>query len=317
MKRFDARHALLAGLVALPLGFAAAPARAVDWGAVPGHDITLIFPGQTSWEWILTPSDHDGAKKFRGGKACRECHEGEEKDVGEATTSGKNPKAEPVDKPPTLTLNVKAAHDAERVYLRFEWSGSGQTPAEKQDPDAEAKVTVLWGTDSVVSLERGGCWGACHDDLRGMPSAQGEGLTKYLPLSRTKLSRSGGGENYKSDDELAKLRADGSFAEYWQADLNKGAAAVPVDGWILDKRRENEQPAVSAEGGFEGGKWVVVLSRALKAPGPAYHDIVPGKTYIVGFAVHDAWAAHRFHHVSFRHTFVLDQGDADIVAAGQ
>jgi len=34
----------------------------------------------------------------------------------------------------------------------------------------------------------------------------------------------------------------------------------------------------------------------------------------VGFAIHDAYAEHRFHHVSLESTLVLDKGEADFVA---
>jgi cytochrome c-type protein NapC len=62
---------------------------------------------------------------------------------------------------------------------------------------------------------------------------------------------------------------------------------------------------------------VVVLSRKLKLGDPVRKDIVPGRAYTVGFALHEAHAAHRFHHVSFEHTLVLDSGEADFVVIKQ
>src|SRR5690606_2336413 len=101
-----------------------------------------------------------------------------------------------------------------------------------------------------------------------------------------------------------------------QARLNPGQPGRAVDGYILDKRHENAEPAVRAEATGKGGAWTVVLSRPLKA-GAGYKELVPGKTYNVGFAVHDDYADHRFHYVSLECTLTLDGGQADCVAARQ
>ena len=76
-----------AALAALALW--AAPAGAVDWNAVQGKDVTMFYPGQASWEWVLTPTSHSGAPVFREGKNCHECHKGEEKRMGDTIVSGK------------------------------------------------------------------------------------------------------------------------------------------------------------------------------------------------------------------------------------
>lgn len=319
MKNLPRIPALLSAVAGVLLVFAALPAYAIDWSGVKGENIALFFPGQSSWEWILTPSDHDGAKKFRSGKACRACHDGEQKKMGEETVAGKNPKGEPVQgMPPVITVNVKAAHDAERLYVRLEWSEASAPAGQKQDPKVEEKATIFWDDGQVLSFDRGGCWAACHNDLVGMPRAKsGTDLTMYLTDSRTKITYSGGDENYKSADQLAKLLSDGKFLEYWRADLNRGQAAVPIDGYVLDKRHEEKSPLITAEGGYQNGKWTVVFSRKLKAGAPGHKDFVPGKTYSMGFAIHDAWTTRRFHHVSFRYTLALDQGKADIIALKQ
>ena len=311
-------RSLSSAVGAVLLGLAL-PAGAVDWAGVKGKDMSLVFPGQSSWEWILTPSDHDGAKKFREGKACRECHEGEENKVGEATVSGKTPKGQAIaGMAPVIMLNVKAAHDAERLYVRMEWAEGASPAGPKQDPNVEAKATIFWDDGHVVAMDRGGCWGACHDDQVGMPSAKsGVDLPMYLPDSRTKITRAGGDENYKSADDLAKLVEEGKFLEYWHAHLDRGKPAMVEDGDVLEKLRKSDKPLAAAEGGFANGKWSVVFSRALKGGAPGRKDFVPGTVYSVGFAVHDAWTTGRYHHVSFRYTLALDAGKADIIAAKQ
>lgn len=292
-------------------------AGAVDWGKVSGKDIPVFYPGQSSWEWILTQSDHEGAKDIRKGKRCWDCHEGEEKEIGSKTVSGETLEPKPVPgKRPAFDLNVKASHDGENLYLRLAWSDDGISVEQKEDPDYQAKVTVLIGDKSMVAFDRGGCWATCHDDLTGMPSEGSGERTKYLADSRTKITRQGGGDAYKSDDELAKLLAEGTFIEFWQARLKKDAV-VPVDGYILEKIHKSESPAISVEGGFQDGRWTVVFSRKLKANGNARRQFESGDVIHLGIAIHDDYAKGRRHHVSFKNTLSVGKGDADIVAVKQ
>jgi hypothetical protein len=302
------------GLTALLLF--AASAVAVDWSKVVGKEVVLFYPGQAAWEWTLTQSDHSGNEKFRKGKDCRDCHQDEQTDMGTKIVKGEKLEPHPIPgKRASIAMTVKAAHDGDRLYLHFEWPQFSGTVDKQMDPDVATRVTLMLDDGKVVEATRAGCWGTCHADLPDMARAkEGSTLTKYLAASRTKITRDGGDENYKSAGDLEKLLKDGVFMEYWQAQLNPGAPPKAVDGYILDKRHVNENPSISAEGGLEGDNWVVVLSRPLKAPGPSHKNIVAGKTYSLGFAIHDAYSEHRYHHVSFRNTLALDSGDADLVA---
>jgi cytochrome c-type protein NapC len=47
---------------------------------------------------------------------------------------------------------------------------------------------------------------------------------------------------------------------------------------------------------------------------PGHKDLVPGKTYTLGFALHEDHAATRFHQVSWEFTMALDGGKADFIA---
>lgn len=301
------------------LALTAMPLKAVDWNRVEGKEIILFYPGQSSWEWALTLSDHSGASRFREGKNCKECHGGEEKSMGELIVSGKKLEPDPIEGlRGWIPVTVKTVHDEERLYVRLEWPGHAQPPGRKLDPNTEAKVTVMLEDGHTVEAPRGGCWGVCHDDMIGMPSApEGKAITKYLAASRTKITRQGGGENYKSDRELAGLLKKGVFYEYWQVRLNKESQPEAIDGYILEKRHENETPMVNVEAAYRNGKWVALFSRKLKPADPHHKDIVSGKSYFIGFAIHDAYTTHRFHHVSLEHTLVLDRGEADFVAVKQ
>lgn len=314
IRRLQIFGSLFAALYLLP-----ATASAIDWSKVQGKEVVFFFPGQASFEWTMTEADHSGGPKFREGKKCSECHRGEERDIGKKIVTGQKVEPAPIaGKRGSIDALVKVANDGERLYIRIEWADAPPPSGPKMDPDFEAKVTMMIGDDSLVEAKRAGCWGTCHDDAQGMASAAGDAaLSKYLSRSRTKLTRQGGGENYKSAADIDALLKDGKFMEIWQARLNKGAAAVPADGYILDKRHMNDSPLVAAEASFANGKWAVVLSRKLTVGQAGHKDIVAGQTYHVGFAIHDAHAKQRFHHVTLDSSLVLDQGSADFVAARQ
>lgn len=309
-----------AGLVLLGtcLGYGVEARSAdIEWSAVPTRDVPVFFPGQGSWEWVMTEKDHSGAPKFREGKNCRGCHEGEEAEIGGRIASGE--KLEPVPitgRTSALTLKVAMAHDADRLYVRLQWpTHASSVPA--QDPDHVARITLMLDDGHVKEATRAGCWGACHDDAIGMASASDAvELTKYLGASRLKLSRSGGGSQFKSADEIEQLLQQGTFLEYWQALLVKEGSATAGSGYILERRHKQESTAVSTDATQANGQWTVILSRALVASQVGEKSLVPGNTYSVGFALHDDHSEHRFHLVSFEHSLRLDEGDADFVARG-
>lgn len=53
---------------------------AIDWDRVKEKNIILFYPGQSSWEWVLT--DHSASKSVKKGTDCLECHEDEEQEMG-------------------------------------------------------------------------------------------------------------------------------------------------------------------------------------------------------------------------------------------
>jgi len=290
-------------------------AQGIDWDSVEGKEITLFYPGQGSWEWTLTKSDHSGATKFRQGKNCSECHEGEEQSMGNLIVSGQKLEPQPIErKRGFIPVNVKVAHDGENFYMRLKWTEQGKDGFPAMDSKYETKVTVMFDDGEIAEATRAGCWGTCHDDATGMASNSGADLPKYLSKSREKNTRTGGGTNYKPDAEIAGLAASGVFLEYWQARLNHDQAPVAVDGHILKSRDENAAPAVSVSSQYNHGQWTVVFSRPMSVDGDFRKTITQGKTYSFGIAIHEAHAAKRFHHVSFDYTFVLNSGEADLVA---
>lgn len=291
---------------------------AIDWNKVEAKQVTLFYPGQSSWEWILTKSDHGGAKNFRKGKGCRECHQGEEKDMGNLIVSGKKLEPNPISgKRGYIDVNIKTAYDESKYYIQLSWKETGKSVNNKMAKE-QSKVTVLFDDGHVKGVTRAGCWSACHDDATLMRSApQGKEVNLYLSKSRTKLTRKGGGENYQSDAALEKMLSDGYFIEFWQVRLNQGGGVKAVDGYLLDKRYASESTQINTVAELKNGLWTVELSRQLVPNLPHTKDIVAGKLYSFGLAIHDEYSYGRHHHVSFLHTFALDQGDADFIAVKQ
>jgi Ethylbenzene dehydrogenase len=307
----------LAGAAGALSTLAVVPAAlAVDWSAVKPQQVVLIYPGQTSFEWALTPKDHSAAPKFRQGKNCKACHLGEEEKYGVPLAAGKQWEPHPIPgKRGFVPLEVQWAHDDKALYLRVQWQGVPPSKNPPMDKDYAAKLSVILDDGKVPTFDRAGCWAVCHDDQTGMASAGSATREKYLAESRVRIRRSGGGDALRPQGVLDKMLASGHFVELWQARLNPGAPAVAVDGYILAKRHMSAKPAVTAKASYAGGKWTVEMSRPLKAPGPGYKDLVPGKTYTVGLALHEDHAEGRYHEVSWEYTLALDSGKADFIAA--
>ncbi|MBI3444065.1 MAG: cytochrome c-552 precursor [Magnetospirillum sp.] len=307
MTSFKARTAAATLMV-----LAASPAFALDWAGVPGKEVVLFYPGQSSLEWVLS-ADHGGAPKVKNGKACRECHLGEEKDMGATLVSGKKNEPTPIaGKPAFLPVQVKVAHDDQRLYVRLEFK-EGTQPDAKMDSEFATKVTMMLDDGSLPEATQAGCWGTCHEDAARMPAGGTADRSKYLNRTHTKPGRQGAGDELVAAADLDKMRAAGQVMEYWPARLKPGAAALAVNGTIFDKRQESKPTEITAEATQADGTWTVTLSRKLSASAPA-KTISAGKSYTVGLAIHSGHTARRFHYVSLEHTLVLDSGDADLVA---
>jgi cytochrome c-type protein NapC len=291
-------------------------AMAVDWSKVPGRDLVLLYPGQTSWEWNLTEADHSAAAKFKAGQNCIECHKNQEKTQGALMVSGKKAEPAPIASfPGHVVVNTRFAYDDQRLHARFEFKEPA-APNTRMDAEFATKLAMIFNDAAVPEGVRAGCWASCHEDNASMPAAAGSERTKYLMKSRAKLTRQGGGDLLKSPEDMARLFDAGYVQEWWQARLNPGAKAVAAGGLILDKRQDLKPALITAEATQSDGGWVVVVSRPLAAPAP-YRALAPGKTYSFGLSVHLGHSAKRFHHTSYEYTLALGSGAADFVAVKQ
>ena len=313
------------GIAAL-LASVSAQAAGINWASVPGKDVVLFYPGQSSWEWALTPADMSGGEDFRKGKDCATCHIGEEKDMGPQIVTGtprvfktgEKPSIEPTPiagKPGAVNATVKVANDGTDLYVHIEFA-EGNQPNAGQDAANATKGTVMYNDGKVPEANRGGCWAACHDDLTAMPSASGATRTMYLPKTRAKLSRQGGGDTLADAAKLADLKSGGYQLEYWQAALNPGQPAKTETQIVFDKREAAASNIVTAEATQSGGTWSVTLKRPLAAAAP-FSAITAGNTYYLAFAIHSGHTAKRFHYVSYERSFSLNDGKTDLVAVKQ
>jgi hypothetical protein len=311
-------HKPLLVLGALVVGFgpgASFAREAIDWTGVDARTIPMFQPGQGSWEWLLIPANHAaGARRMREGRTCLSCHEGEEHTIGERIGSGQVLEPDPMPgMPGTFDLELKVTRDDSHLHLRLAWPAStGSAP--RGESDVAARVTVMLGSDALPVAHVAGCWAACHNDMRDMPNAHSDQLTKYLPNSRVRLTATGGGTDVRSDAELAAELEAGRFLEYWQARLGETELTGVVDGYVLESRHRNESAALDAHARREGDRWVVEISRPL-APGDGAprKELVAGTRYTIALAVHDNHYTHRHHYVSFPLDMMLDTGDADLI----
>ncbi|WP_293647835.1 NapC/NirT family cytochrome c [Thiolapillus sp.] len=329
---------------------AASPAAAagegfgVNWDNAPEREITLFYPSQTSIEWVLNGRDHGGARPFvKGGDRCFTCHDKETADMGKKMVTGEKAEETPIPgKRGSIPVKVQAAHDADNLYLRFEWEGTDHVPVPfveggKMDPENPMKIAFMLATDDVEFADRAGCWGTCHHDARNMPHAPDQatldaseaakvidlknGVTKYLKESRTKIEvkgrrgkKRGGWDKLKSPEEISELLKSGIFMDLMRYKSGKGETE---NGYVLEQRHMSGGGELLANAHKEGNTWVVEMKRALKTGKPGDVDIEPGKLYNFGFAIHDDYSNGRFHHVSLGYKLGLDNGEAEINAVGK
>ena len=311
----------------------------VDWGAVASADLTLFYPGQASFEWVQNGGLHGGARPFtKGGDNCTTCHAKELDTIGNKIVAGGELEPTPIPgKRGTINATVQATHDDENVYFRLQWLDAGHNPAPfveggKMDPDNQIKVAMMVAGTDIKLAEQAGCWVTCHADNTYMPftpdgaaiAASGDvaaqlGATdtvlKYLSESRTKVEVKGrrgkplgGWDKPVSPEQIEQYLADGTYMDL----LRVYADGSSSNGYILERRVENDGEMAAEANLSPDGTWTVVFSRPLNSAAPGDVPLEAGKTYTVGFAIHDDYAAARFHHVTLNTSLALDDPAAII-----
>lgn len=309
----------------------------VDWSKAGSRDITLLYPGETSIEWVMTGKDHGGARPFlKGNDRCVTCHDKEAAEMGKKMVSGEKAETSPIPgKRGSIPVTVESTHDDENLYLRFTWPEGEHVPVPfvdggKMDPENPMKLALMFATDDVEFADRSGCWQTCHQDASSMPdtpeadaisgSEAGKildlkaGITKYLKESRSSIEvqgrrgkKRGGWDKLKSADEIKAAMDAHQFMDILRFKSGKGETE---DGYILEQRVMTGGQGFEAHAAQEAGNWVVTLKRKLKSDKAGDISLDTGKVYNFGFAIHDDYSNARFHHVSLGYKLGFDN-DSD------
>ena len=320
----------------------------VDWSSVEAREVGLFFPGQSSMEWVMKGSDHGGKRAVATGDRCYECHEDEEVDIGDIVVIGEKLEPTPIPgKRGSILVNIQAAHDADNLYMRFQWPDVEEhapvpfVDGGKMDPENPVKLAIMLATDSeddpkVEYAERAGCWQTCHHDANYMPHQPddselsgalaarldlSQGFTKYLAESRTGIEvdgkdgkKRGGWDKLKSEAEIQAALENGSFMDLLRY---KSGTGESEDGHILAERVMAGGQGVDFTGTLEDGTWTVEMTRKLTSDKAGDISMSNNETYNIGFAIHDDHSSSRFHHVSLGLKLGFDNEDAEINAIGQ
>ncbi|MDH3947963.1 MAG: NapC/NirT family cytochrome c [Gammaproteobacteria bacterium] len=306
---------------------AAAPTGAalLDWSNVPARKVVIFYTGEGSMEWTLRGKDHGGARPFKAGDRCFDCHDEEAADMGDKIVNGE--KLEPnviPNKRGSIPVSVQAAHDGENLYMRFSWPQAEHAPVPfvdggKMDPDNPMKLALMLATDEVEYADRAGCWGTCHADAKTMPFApEGKDVTKYLTESRTEIEIKGrdkkplgGWDKRKSEAEIKAELEAGHFMDLIRYKSGKGEVE---DGYILADRVMEGGQGAEFSARQEKKQWVVEMKRKLKSDKTGDISLAPDQLYNFGFAIHDDYSNARYHHVSLGYKLGFDNDEAEINA---
>lgn len=305
----------------------------VDWDAVTSTDLTLFYPGQASFEWVQNGGLHGGARPLtKGGDNCTTCHAKELETIGNKIVAGGELEPTPIPgKRGTISATLQATHDDDNAYFRLQWLDAGHNPAPfaeggKMDPDNQIKVAMMVTGTGIELGEQAGCWVSCHADNTYMPFApDGDAIAasgdvaaqiqatdtvfKYLSESRTKVEVKGrrgkplgGWDKPVTPEQIEQYLADGTYMDL----MRVYADGTSSNGYILERRVENGGEMAAEASMSADGTWTVVFSRPLNSGAAGDVPLEAGKTYTVGFAIHDDYAAARFHHVTLDTSLALD-----------
>ncbi len=323
---------------AAPAGGGSDVGTNIDWASVPSADMKLFYPGQASFEWVQNGRSHGGARPLtKGGDKCTTCHAAELDAIGNKIVTGGDLEPTPIPgKRGVIDATVQAAHDDQNLYIRLQWPDAGHNPAPfvdggKMDPDNQIKVAMMITGTGIELGDQVGCWASCHADNSYMPFDPGaeaiaangdvsgrlstqDTVTKYISESRTEVEIKGrrgkalgGWDKLQAAEQIEQYLADGTYLDLMRVYADGSA----TNGYLLEQRVVNDGE-IAASAGLSAGVWTVVFSRPLNSGAPGDVPLEAGQTYTVGFAIHDDFAAARFHHVTLDTSLALDDDSAFI-----
>jgi len=266
----------------------------IDWSQVDSKTVKVFYPGVASWDF-MTGKDHGtgGNVVKKQEKACADCHVGKDGSFdikADKIISGELKKVDSGDplEPEPLSgmsgfkdITVQAAYDAENIYLRIQWPGSGASTS-KEDAD---RVSIQV-SDKIKTFNLYGCYISCHDDQSGMPDNRGEEKKLYGYYAAG-----------KSQDKLDEFLSKGQFIDLWEAYFVNNEVKTE-DYYVLESRHEDKND-LTATGSFEGGKYTTVITRKLATGDKGDIGLKDGKAFTASIAIHDNKNKGRKHYTSF------------------
>ena len=201
----------ITALIAGPAFAGGGDPTAVDWSKVPTKEIGLFWPGQSTYNWLVSPEHKRADAQTRKGESCVSCHAGEEEEIGNTLVGGEH-ELEPMPvegKNGYVLLNFQVAYDKDDAYFRFQWETLNDYPGEAhpfyrydgkewkaygypkldavvQDGEQpgiyEDRLSMMIDDGSVDGFAQQGCWLACHDGQRDSPDRPTAAEVKAVPL---------------------------------------------------------------------------------------------------------------------------------------
>lgn len=253
----------------------AADLATIDWSKIPARNVKLFYPGQSSYEWLLTPEHKKGDRAVAQGKPCMQCHEDGEAAMGRKLVQAGPLEAMPVaGKQGVMDISVQAAHDDKNLYLRFQWKTQAQGPGDnypqlrfdgaewknygahrlnkavregKMQAIYEDRLSLMVDDGKVPNFAAQGCWLTCHDGMRDMRNEATKEQIAASPLLAKRADirkylpstrvEGGGWDKTKSAEEIASIKAAGGFLELmqWRAHRSN-PVGMADDGYVLEYR---------------------------------------------------------------------------------
>lgn len=316
----------------------------VDWAKAPERLINIFYPGQASMEWVLG-KNHSGKRAFNSGDRCFDCHDEETTDMGDLIVSGEHEYLAETEtvipgKRGNIPVSIRAMHDGETLYMRFQFPDKAHSPAPfidggKMDPENQIKLAVILASNDVMYAEGAGCWGACHVDAKGMPNAPTaeelaasglalnleQGITKYITESRTKIEVKGrGGKKLGGWDKLkeeADIKTEFEAGHFMELIRYQAGTGKVEDGYVLEQRHMEGGQGAEFTSNLADGTWTIVMKRKFKSDKSGDVSLATDQIYNLSFAIHDDFVNGRYHHVSLGYKLGFDNDEAEVNAIKQ
>jgi hypothetical protein len=236
----------------LPSTALAAPPA--DWSTIPVTELTMFYPGQSSYEWLLTPAHEEGFEKMPKGVDCFFCHEDDEAKMGDNLVKAGPLEPRPIaGKPGSVKLALQVAYDQNQAYFRAQWKTHNPYPGDahpywrfdgkewkayggpmlskkvqsgEQPGIYEDRFSLLIDDGSVPDFKVHGCWLTCHDGQRDMKDKAGKSEVKGHAIL--------GDQGLKKKDVRKYLPATRNSGHWANTKTRAEIDQIKADGGYLD-----------------------------------------------------------------------------------